>query len=444
MLNITVTETARGLVFRHGRKRYPLDWPAGVWRKVPKRLRGVLSDHLAHLLTMDVPMVAEEDGVTLNRARPAFWQLFRTLALGSIPGAVEAHDVSTTETLARFCAMRYRFASDVPKRPPRKTRKTKERAVVLFSSGKDSVASLGLARELGLDPVAVYVDDTVSPPENAIKRKHLKALAASGVETALVVNRVEQLNDFENWTGEESCLGYMHMVTGFTLAALPIAIATRARTIILGNQQNMNFPFTGKDGLRTYPSFDQTSNWTMQLDRMTRALTGWAVRTMSLIEPLTNVGVLKLLVERYPDLAKLLVCCDSLDASDEPRWCQECSKCARLSLMMRALGLDPASVGIRRAMLERSDARYYSLFNGRDTDNYERSTEAKEEQELCFLLAIDRGLTGPLVDRFKKEFGRRRRRKKLLAKFLKLYPAGTVPMELRGSLMAILEDGTAL
>jgi len=439
MLKVSVTESSRGLVFKCGRKRYPLDWPKGVWKKCPKRFREVLTDHLAHLLTIDLPLVAEAEGVAVNRRRPLFASDFRTVSLGSIPQAIEDYPPTTMEVLERFRDTKYVFSSDVPRLPARPPWRTGARAVVLFSSGKDSLASLGLARELGLDPVPVYIDDTVSPGENRIKRTHLKRLARMGFKPQLVVNRVEQLNDFNNWTGEETCLGYMHMVTGFAMIALPIARAFRARYIVLGNQQNMNFPFVNKDGFHTYPSFDQTSGWTMQIDRMTRVLTGGAVRTMSLIEPLTNVGVMKVLFERCPDLAELAVCCDSLDASDEPRWCQDCSKCARLALIMRALGVDPASVGLRRKMLSPSDARFYSVFGGAATDHYERSADAKEEQMLCFMLAIERGLAGPLVDRFKKQFGRRGKQM-LLEKSLKLSPAGTVPMELRGKLMHVLSQ----
>ena len=443
MLAINVTETPRGLLFRHGRKRYNLNWPQGLWKRLPKRFREVLTDHLAHLLTIDVPLVAEADGVELNRARPCFWAQFRTMSLGGIPQAIEAYPPPTTAVLDRFRRMRYVFSSLVPRIPPRTSWRTRRRAVVLFSSGKDSLTSLGLAREMGLDPVPVYIDDTVSPGENRIKRRHLSRLGRMGFPAQLVTNRVEQLNDFNNWTGEETCLGYMHMVTGFALIALPIARAFRARYIVLGNQQNMNFPFVNKDGFHTYPSFDQTSNWTMQIDRMTSVLTGGAVRTVSLIEPLTNVGVMKVLFERYPDLGKLLVCCDSLDASTEPRWCQKCSKCARLALILRALGVDPERVGIREKMLSPSHARLYAVFGGGETDNYERSTEAREEQALCFMLAGERGLTGPLVDRFRKQFGRRGKAK-LLKKFLKLYPAGTVAMELREGLLRILKEALGL
>jgi hypothetical protein len=42
----------------------------------------------------------------------------------------------------------------------------------------------------------------------------------------------------------------------------------------------MNFTFVNKDGFLTYPSFDQTSSWTMELDSMSRSLTGGAVRVI--------------------------------------------------------------------------------------------------------------------------------------------------------------------
>ena len=443
MLRVNVSETDDGLLFRHARKRYPLTWPEGVWKNAPQPLREVLADHLALLMTHDLPLVAHAAGVELNRPMPLFARAFRIATLGGIPGQVETYpDEHTADVLDRYRRTRYVFSDVTPRRPPAGKWETKPRAVVLFSSGKDSLASLGLAQEMGLDPVAVYVDDAVSPPENRIKRRHLRKLASLGIEPRLIVNRVEQLNDFGRWNNVETALGYMHMVTGFALLALPIAIAGNARYIVLGNQQNMNFPFRNKDGHLTYPSFDQTSSWTSHLDSMMQVLTGGSVRVTSLVEPLTNIAITKLLFERYGELGRLLVCCDSLDACDEPRWCQACSKCARIAMMLRAFGVDPASVGIRKDMMSERDADFYALFEGERTDNYERSDEAKEEQMLAFLLADEHGLGGELMKRFRREFATRagHLRERLVAKFMKLYPMGTVPAELRSPLNAILTD----
>ena len=450
MIQVKVAQTSRGLVFRHGRTsktpsrvegRYPLEWPDGIWKKLPARFREVLADNLAHLLTLDAPLVAYAEGVRLNRPRPCFWSEYRTAALGGIPAAVESYArESTSATLTRFRALRYEFERDLPRMPSTREWATRPRAVVLFSSGKDSLASLGLAREMGLDPVPVYIDDTVSPSENRLKRESVARLRAMGFPAQIVANRVEQLNDFARWDGRETCLGYLHMVTSFALIALPVARAFRARYIALGNEQDLSFTFTNKNGFLTYPSFDQTSGWTMQLDLMTRTLTGGAVRTMSLIEPLTGFAVMKLLVERYPELAALEASCDALDSCDEPHWCADCSKCATVWIYLLALGIDPASVGLKRGFASASDARFFALFGGRATDHYERTTESKEQQELAFHLAIERGFAGPLARRFKARFPDGIRRDELLARYLALRPPATVPPELRDGLMRILKD----
>jgi hypothetical protein len=113
--------------------------------------------------------------------------------------------------------------------------------------------------------------------------------------------------------------------------------------------------------------------------------------------------------------------------------------------MMRAFGADPSVVGIRRDMLGASDARLYSLFDGSETDQYERSESAKEEQMLAFLLASERGVTGELMSRFRRRFGRRAKgsRRRLVEKFMTLYPPGTVPVELRENLLDVLKDAVS-
>ena len=110
--------------------------------------------------------------------------------------------------------------------------------------------------------------------------------------------------------------------------------------------------------------------------------------------------------------------------------------------MMRATGFDPRQAGLGRVMTDARDARLYSVFGGSRTDQYERSVEAVEEQKLCFMLALERGLMGPLVERFKTCF-RTRGKEKLLDKFLMLYPPGTVPVELREPLMRILGEAVS-
>ena len=313
MIKLGVKETVRGLLFRQGRKRCELAWPRGMWRKLPARFREVLGDHLAHLLTIDLPLAAGAEGVEINRARPCFWGEFNTLMLGSIPQAAGTRPRSTTRVLKAFRGIHYRFTTDVPKVPPRRTWKTKPRAVVLFSEDKGSVASLGLARDMGLDPVAVYVDDTVSPGERRIQRSRLEMLKRMGIPAEVVTNEVERLIEPGGRKRGGVRLGPMHRVTASVFLALPVAHALGARYIILGNPQAVNLPFVNQEGFYTYPCFDRTSSWTMQMDGMMRMLTGGGVRVLSLVEPLTLAAVTKLILSHYPQFLDLILSPDCLD-----------------------------------------------------------------------------------------------------------------------------------
>jgi len=111
-------------------------------------------------------------------------------------------------------------------------------------------------------------------------------------------------------------------------------------------------------------------------------------------------------------------------------------------MLMRAVGMDPADALMPRPMTGAQDARYYSALGGEDIDHYERSVEAVEEQELAFRLALEKGLLcGPLARRFRARYGDDpARRDDLVRRYLSLSAPGTVPVELRAKLLAILRD----
>ena len=261
-----------------------------------------------------------------------------------------------------------------------------------------------------------------------------------------MTNEIEQINDFERWGQDEGCLGYMHMLTGFCLILLPIAYHFRARYIVVGNQQNMNFGFVNKNGYRTWPSFDQTDYWTRQQDTMLRMLSGGGVRVLSVIEPLTNIAITRLLFNRYREFTKYLVSCDSLDASEEKRWCHDCSKCARLQTMIRAVGGNPRQVGFHHDLLQTRHRKHYRLFGGRGADSYERSVEARDEQLLTFLMAWRNGIRGPLMSRFEEDFlaEANRREGQLRRKLLAPYEPTTMPPGLARRVLALYEKALAV
>lgn len=441
MEKLIVKQMARGISITHRRKQYRLTYPPRIWQAYPRKARDVLTDNLAHLLTINLPFTGGFDGLRYNTAEPVLKPFFDSMVVGGIPGAVESYADDTAERIQQFLNTSYTFGGGTAKREAFR-RGTREKAVVAVSCGKDSLLSLAVCRELGLDPVPVYINDTISPMENGIKLRHSKRLAKEfGLEFQIVTNEIEQLNDFRTWDSDETCLGYMHMMTGFCLISLPIAHYFKARYIVVGNQQNMNFRFMNRDGYWTWPSFDQTSYWTRQQDTMVQMLSGGAMNVVSVIEPLTNIAIMDLLFNRYSDFTKYLVSCDSLDASDEPRWCHECSKCARLQMMIRAVGGDPRQAGFHHDLLQLKHKKLYRLFDGREVDSYERSEEARDEQLLAFLMAWKNGTRGSLMSRFERDLlpEARRRERELRRRFLAVHEPTTVPPRLGRRLIRLCE-----
>ena len=71
----------------HAGQRYRLTWPKGIWSGYPRAAREALTDHLAHLLTINMPLVSGAEGVRYNTAAPLLKPYFDGMVIGSIPGA---------------------------------------------------------------------------------------------------------------------------------------------------------------------------------------------------------------------------------------------------------------------------------------------------------------------------------------------------------------------
>jgi len=405
-LNITFKVTESGIAADLNGKKFSLIYPTSIWKSYPEKSKAVLFDNLAHLLTINVPLIAGAKKIKYNTARPIFKPLFDEVVRKSLPHAIEDYKITTEKILKQFSETEYEFSVDSEKKlVDNKAAEFGEKSINPLSFGKDSLTSFSVCREIGLNPTAVYINDTVSPTENNLKMKNIKTFYKKfGIRVFAVTNEIEQLNDFEFWDKPETCVGYTHMVTGFCFISLPFVQKFGAKYIALGNQQDMNFGFKNKDGFQTYPSYDQTSEWMLAQNKMIKEVTGGQTGVMSVIEPLTNIALTKILHTRYSEFGKYQISCDCLNASDESRWCHDCNKCARNVLFMRAFDIDPNRVGLRNILLDKTNKRLFCLFDGEEIDCYEKSKEAMDQQLLAFLMTYQNGERGPLLELFKKRF----------------------------------------
>lgn len=433
-MQLQAKQLINGFQIKHKRRKFNLIYPKKYWKQ-----NTFLFNELVGLLTIDAPLVAEHKQLVSNTLKPHFFSKYKQMVLKSIPPAVGGTRMNTVKKTAQFKEIKYNFQGQ--NQLEKLDYNVSEKALVCFSSGKDSLLSLGVAKEIGLKPIMYYVNDTISPSENNTKLRFISKIAKEQkLRSIIVTNQIENFNDFEYWDKPTTILPYSHMMTGFSMISLPIAQQEKIKYIIHGNQQDMQYTYINKDGIRTTSSYDQTIEWQKEQDKIVQQITG-KVRVTSLIEPLANFASLKILFNRYPKLAKYMISCDCLDASSKRRWCDECNKCARIGIIMKAQGFEPKTVGLK-TMLKKEHKKYYTLFTSSREDDYENNKEAREQQLLAFYWAYKNKVKGSLIDYFKKKFLAEAKQKEdyLIKKFMTPKKPLGLPKEIVKPVLSIYKE----
>lgn len=440
-ININCIQTNSGYKVRCLGKTYSLSYPKTIWQSYPDKT--ALIDNLNHLLTINIPVVSKKvNSLQYNTSLPLFKPYFAEMVLNGIPHATEDYEESTQDALQRFLSAKYKFKDRKIKNPKNKY-STQEKAIISLSGGKDSLLTLALSNELGLNPEGVYVNDTVTPSENKAKITIMKKLAKEfKIKTHIVINEIERLVDYETWNEPETMLCYTHMMTGFCFIALPFAYHNKAKYIILGNEQDMDFKFTNKDGYLTCPSYDQSTEGMQKQNKMIKKMTSNSTQVTSLIKPLTNLNIIKILHSRYKEFGKHEFSCDCLNESKQKRWCCECNKCARHFIMLKAIGINPKTLKFPYNLLEKKYKKYYVIFKGPEIDCYEKSKEAFEEQIFAFYLAYKNKTRGYLIDLFRKKYlsEAKQREDEFYKKYLTPYPDPNMPKKLKKQVFSIYKE----
>lgn len=435
--NIIIKKTTHGLTIQSNRRHYDLIFPKDKWNAFPSELKDFFVQEFGFISTATMPLIAEINNVMYNTPKPLFEDQVKEIILHQIPGIADDYDLDTNETMERFRNIHYSFATESITDAEAIAN---DGAIVLLSCGKDSLLTLGFARELDLEIKPIHINDTTTPYENNVSLNTVKKIQNQfNINIEVITNNIEKLNDFETWDKPPTCLGYSHMITGFCFLALPF-LHNNGSMVLLGNQQNMNFSFQTKQNYIGYPSYDQTTVARHQQEKKLQHLNS-TYRVMSLIEPLTDIAEMKILFSRYPTLAKYEFSCNCLYDTNQKRWCHSCNKCARLSLFLLAHGFDLKNVGLK-AMLSQRFMKYYALFGlNPEVDRYEKSIQARDQQLLGFYLAYKNGVKGYLIDLFKKRFLTEAiaREDELRKTFFKIYKTD-LPSNLKSRLHSIIKE----
>ena len=257
---------------------------------------------------------------------------------------------------------------------------------ILSSGGKDSLLSYGLLNEIGREVHPIFINESGRHWFTAMNA--YKYFSKNIPNTSRVWTNADRVfnwmlrhfsfirQDFKNIRSDEYPIR-LWTVAVFIFGALPILRKRKIGRLIIGDEHDTTNR-SSYQGITHYDGlYDQSRFFDNMLSRYFLAK-GWAIAQFSIIRPLSELLILKILTERYPDLQKHQVSCHAAHISEGRVYpCGKCEKCRRIIGMLSALGADPRRCGYKKQQIRIS------------LDSLEKKgihQESEGQQQLMFML----------------------------------------------------------
>jgi len=430
-------------------KKYRIEYPEDIWKAYSPTNKEVLLDNLAYMQTCHLAASHKKKGAVYNTAMPCFEAQAFKGTMFDIPSTAVIDYEKTTDYMRRFFNARFMFSSydiSMPEKVKRKwyAGKTPTTAIILFTGGKESLLNLALCLEMGIRPIPVYMDEEPDEAESQHKQKIISAIEEGyGIKVYRLLNEPGKLR-YCDLGEEENNWGAGTQFLTYTLLVQPFVQHFDADYILFGNEYSCDDYTYCKEKFKSNFCFDQCSEWTKQLNFVAKAMMGNSVEVGSLVSPLYEIALVKILHARYPHIGQLQMSCFSDNEEGKTRvWCGNCSKCARMFVFFKALGIDVSTVGFENNMFNKPSMNNYSMFGTKGLYSYDVSGLGSEEQRLAFYMAAERGEKGYLVDKFRRMKAYREMKENFGAmskKYFSQYDSFAIPLELKENVMDIFDE----
>ncbi|MEK7611295.1 MAG: hypothetical protein AAB486_02865 [Patescibacteria group bacterium] len=430
-----------------GQKSYRpfnLEYPKRVWEMYPAQNRKALLDNLSFVSTCHLPFqnpkIAE---INFNGYRPVveasyFKNLFYTIPFDAYMNKQKSADLYRILLNTDFHFRKERKLLDLP---PARIKLNREKAIIPFTFGKDSLLTYAMSIKLGISPRLMFIIEPKELYADKHKREMLKQFNAEfGQDVTFFLNPSGILRDDSAGNG---WFGWELLLTSFTLFSLPFAYYDKAKYILFSNEASCNESIKNEEGIIFNPVYEQSENWTREESLIAQAVSGQDIKVASIVGPLHEIAIVKILHTQFPEIGKYQMSCfaDRPEAENK-RWCAACCKCARNYIFLLANGIDPKTVGFTDDLLQERYKSLYSIFEDTDgKEGYDATELGRDEQMLAFLMAYQKGSRGPLMSEFKKKYYAQARKKEpqLRRKYLRVQPSGVLPDEFQKAIISYFE-----
>lgn len=443
VLKVDSLLTATGFTVKANRRSYKVVYPPAVWTSISRETRLQLAQSTAFLFTRHLPFLKMRSIAYIFPA-PVIQSFFIHGFLFSLPeAAVENpqmnHKISDLLKTLFESEKNITFNGHYRYRIPSEKSIDRNKAVVLFSFGKDSLLSYGLLKEIGIEPKLYLFSEPFSPVEMKHKLELLNLFNIEHKTRVFIFkNKLGLLRqqDGEMW-------GWDMLLLGYLLLLIPFIVAEKTAYLVFSNESSTDEWIKMKEGFCVNTTYEQSSVWMQNLNCIPELFSSGAQIT-SIIKPLNELVILYILNHRYPQIAKYQLSCDhNKSTKKSDRWCGQCYECARIYLYLHACGVSPKSVGFKKSMFDMEKKEHFLIFKEKPKgkSGIKDFFCRYQERLLAFYLAYKRGVKGDVMELFKESFLQLVEENKnfLLEKYFTLSSDQIMPEELKKKVLPIYE-----
>jgi len=232
---------------------------------------------------------------------------------------------------------------------------------VLSSGGKDSLLSYGLLKEVTEEVHPIFGNESGRHWFTALNG--YRYLRETEPRTAKVWMNSDRLftwmlrflpfirQNFAQLRADDYPIR-LWTVAVFLFGVLPLMKRRALGRLVIGDEYDSTQRRTHQ-GISHYSGlYDQSRYFDEAISRYFHRK-GWGITQFSVLRPLSELLILKTLVERYPKLQEQQVSCHAAhEAEGRIRPCGRCEKCRRIVGMLTALGQDPQRCGYEPTQIE--------------------------------------------------------------------------------------------
>ncbi|MGD8209278.1 MAG: creatininase family protein [Desulfobacterales bacterium] len=232
---------------------------------------------------------------------------------------------------------------------------------ILSSGGKDSLLSYGLLNEIDREVHPIFVNESGRHWFTALNAyRHFKDNIPNTARVwvnsdrlfSWMLKRIPFIRkDFADVRSDEYPIR-LWTVAVFLFGVLPLMRKRGIGRLLIGDEfdtsvRKTSFGILHYDGL-----YDQSIYFDQTVTRFFMRK-GWTISQFSILRPLSELLIEKILALRYPELQQYQTSCHATHKEEDRIYpCGKCEKCRRIVSMLLALDVDPGHCGYRASQVK--------------------------------------------------------------------------------------------